>query len=79
METSYIYYPSKYFRVTSKGTKISTQSMLKAINMILIEGKSIMSHHVVVRADLAKVVMGLYVTCKDNVVLRPAYKREGNK
>ena len=76
METAYTYYNSKYFRVTSKGTKISTMSQLKAIGNIQIEGKSVLSHHVIVRADLAKVVVGLYVTCKDNVVLRPAYKRE---
>ena len=44
METAYVYYQSKYFKVTTKGNKISTLSRPHAINQIQIEGKSILSH-----------------------------------
>lgn len=53
VESPPLYYESVKFFVTSKGNKISRQVLLKGTDRILIEGKTIIQHGVVLRGDLA--------------------------
>ena len=79
MEPMPIYYYTNMYMFTSKGNKLSRNIELKGTKQILIEGKAIFMTGVTIRGDLGTVNMGLYVTLKDNVVLRPSFNKKKGK
>ena len=79
MDPQPVYYDSGMFLATNKGNKISKQSLVRGSEHIHLNGKTIIHAGAIVRGDLAIVKMGTYGVVKEDVVLRPTYKRSKGK
>lgn len=75
MEPPKVYYNKKEFLETHTGNKVSRRSLVRGSHNIHLNGKCIISPKVVVRGDLAPVKIGKFTIVKEEVVLRPSYKR----
>ena len=79
MEPLPTYYYSNLYMFTNKGNKISKNVNLRGTAQIIIEGKAVMQSGVSIRGDLGTVNMGLYVTLREEVIIRPSYNKKKGK
>ena len=68
-----IFYDSSHYLHTSRGNKISKACLIRGTENIHIEGKAILMQGTTLRGDLAQINMGLFVICKEEVVVRPTF------
>ena len=75
MELAKIFYVKKEYLETHTGNKVSRKASVKGTQNIHLNGKCIISPGVMIRGDLAPVKMGKNTIIREDVVLRPTYKR----
>ncbi|CAG9321974.1 unnamed protein product [Blepharisma stoltei] len=79
MEPVKVFYNKKEYLETHTGNKVCRKSLIRGSHNIHLNGKCIISPGVVIRGDLAPVKIGKYTIFKEDVVLRPSYKRAKGK
>ena len=75
MEPEKIFYPKKEYLETHTGNKVSRKAIVKGTQNIHLNGKCIISPGVIIRGDLAPVKIGKNTIIREDVVIRPSYKR----
>ena len=75
MEPEKVYYAKEDFLETHTGNKVGLKSLVRGSTNIMLNGKCIISPGAVIRGDLAKIVIGKYTVIREDVVVRPSYKR----
>ncbi|OMJ70226.1 hypothetical protein SteCoe_31857 [Stentor coeruleus] len=75
MEPVKIFYVKKEYLETHTGNKVSRKASVKGTQNIHLSGKCIISPGVMIRGDLAPVKIGKNTIIREDVVVRPSYKR----
>lgn len=75
MEPAKVVYVKKEYLETHTGNKVSRKATVKGTHNIHLNGKCIISPGVIIRGDLAPVKIGKNTIIREDVVLRPSYKR----
>lgn len=75
MEAEKVLYAKREFLETHTGNKVSRKAAVRGTHNIHLNGKCIISTGVMIRGELAPVKIGKNTIIKENVVLRPSYKR----
>jgi len=69
------YHAKADFLLTKSGIVISRSTLLCGPQNIKVEGKSILKHSAIIRADLAPVKIGTYCIVSERTVIRAPFKR----
>jgi dynactin-5 len=75
MELEKVTYVKREYLETHTGNKVSRKATVRGTHNIHLNGKCIISAGVMIRGELAPVKIGKNTIIKENVVLRPSYKR----
>ena len=76
MEPGKVYYIKREYLETHTGNKVSRKATVKGTQNIHLSGKCIIFPGVIIRGELAPVKIGKNSIIREDVVLRPSYKRE---
>ena len=75
MEPGKVYYIKREYLETHTGNKVSRKATVKGTQNIHLSGKCIIFPGVIIRGELAPVKIGKNSIIREDVVLRPSYKR----
>jgi dynactin-5 len=75
MEQEKVTYVKKDFLETHTGNKVNRKATVRGTQNIHLNGKCIISTGVMIRGELAPVKIGKNTIIRENVILRPSYKR----
>jgi carbonic anhydrase/acetyltransferase-like protein (isoleucine patch superfamily) len=70
-----ILFTSEQYHETGSGNRLGKKALIRNADKIKINGKTTISDHCIIRADLGSITMGQYVMIEEKCILKPPLKK----